>query len=155
MEFQNEMQKNVYRMLATWFADQIVSKQVLQLPMAPVFVVQQGSALVRIGVGALGDSEAAITVSANVVTDATLTPELLLFLLAHNHRSLFGAFGLNPENGVITLDHSIVGSTCDQNELMNSIAHICLTADELDDVIIEKFGGKTGLDVLTGVDDEA
>lgn len=152
MEFQNEMQKNVYRMLASWFADQIAAGKVHQIPSAPMFAVQQGSAIVRIGVGPLGDKEAAITVSATVVTGATITGELLVFLLAHNFRSLFGAFGLNPENGVITLDHSIIGSTCDQNELMNSIAHICLLADDFDDKIIEKFGGKTALDVLTGAE---
>jgi hypothetical protein len=150
MQFGNEMQKNVHTMLATWFANDIKSGAIRQVPDHPVFLFQQGSTVVHVGVNPFGNDEASITVGSNVVTGAQVTPELMAFLLAHNHGSLFGAFGVHPENGTITLDHSIVGSTCDQKELMVSISFVAAAADKLDDIIIGKFGGKSALAVYTG-----
>lgn len=150
MQFRNEMQKNVHAMLASWFANDIKSGAIQQLPDHPVFLLKQGSTVVHVAVNSLGEDEASITVGSNVVTGAQVTPELMAFLLAHNHGSLFGAFGLNPENRTITLDHSIVGSTCDQKELMVSISFVAAAADNLDDMIIGKFGGKSAVATYSG-----
>lgn len=150
MEFGNEMQKNVYAMLLNWFGADIQSGAVHRSPDQPMFFLQQGSTIVHVSVGALGEGEAVITVGARVVTGAQITAELMLFLLAHNSRSLFGAFGIDPDSGVITFDHSIIGSTCDQNELSASITAVAGTADQLDDAIIGKFGGKSALAMLAG-----
>lgn len=150
MQFGNEMQKNVHAMLANWFANDIKSGAIHTVPDRPAFLMRQGSTVVHVGVNALGDDEASITVGAPVVSGAQVTPELMAFLLAHNHGSLFGAFGVNPENGTITLDHSIVGSTCDQKELMVSVSFVAATADKLDDMIIGKFGGKSAVAMYSG-----
>lgn len=150
MEFRNEMQKNVYAMLASWFANDIKSGSIHQVADRPVFLIRKGSTVVHVAVNAFGEDEASITVGSSVVTGAQVTPELMAFLLAHNHGSLFGAFGLHPENRTITLDHSIVGSTCDQKELMMSISFVAGAADQLDDVIIGKFGGKSAVAVYSG-----
>lgn len=150
MEFKNEMQKNVHAMLGSWLAEPIKAGSVFAETDRPAFMVQQGSAIVRVSVGAIGDDEAAITVGSSVVSGAKITGELMAFLLAHNFRSMFGAFGINPETGTITFDHSIIGSTCDQKELLTSIAAVASTADQFDDPIIEKFGGKTALQIATG-----
>jgi hypothetical protein len=120
------------------------------VPDSPVFLLRQGSAIVHVVVNKIGDDEAAITVGANVVTGASITPELMMFLLSHNAGNLFGAFGINPKNGIITCDHSIIGSTCDQKELMTSITFVAGAADRYDDMIIEKFGGKSALAITTG-----
>jgi hypothetical protein len=150
MEFANEMQKNVHTMLSAWFADGIKAGQVHAVPDRPVFLINRGSALVHVMVNPMGEKEAAITVGAHVVTGAKITPELMAFLLAHNASALIGAFGVHPETGTITCDHSIIGSTCDQVELFASISFVSEVADKYDDVIIEKFGGKSGLAVATG-----
>jgi hypothetical protein len=149
MEFGNEMQKNVYAMLASWFASEIQSGTIRLVQDRPLFLLQQGSAIVQITVSAMGDSEAVITVGAGVVTGAQITPELMLFLLAHNSSTWFGAFGIDSKSGVISFDHSIIGSTCDQKELLTSISAVASTADALDDLIIEKFGGKSALVMVT------
>jgi len=150
MEFKNEMQKNVHTMLGNWFAPGLQAGAIHKSDDRPAFFVPQGSAVVVVQVGALGNDEASITVGAQVVTGANVTSELMAFLLAHNYGSLFGAFGVNPENGTITYDHSIVGSTCDKKELDASVMFVAQTADRYDDAIIEKFGGKSALSLATG-----
>jgi hypothetical protein len=150
MQFANEMQKNVHTMLANWFAGDLQSGAIMKSDDRPAFFVRQGSTVVVVSIGPLGDAEAAITVGAQVVVGAKITAELMAFLLAHNHGSIFGAFGINPENGTITFDHSILGSTCDQKELGTSISMVAATADRYDDAIIEKFGGKSALAVAQG-----
>jgi hypothetical protein len=150
MEFQNEMQKNVHAMLGNWFAADLQSGAIHKSDDRPAFFIRQGSAIVVVSVGAIGNDEASITVGAQVVTGARVTGELMAFLLGYNHGSLFGAFGMNPENGTITFDHSIVGSTCDHKELVTSISIVAMTADRYDDAIIEKFGGKSALALASG-----
>ncbi|MDO9461367.1 MAG: YbjN domain-containing protein [Alphaproteobacteria bacterium] len=149
MEFGNEMQKNVYAMLVSWFGPDIQAGAIRLIQDRPMFLLQQGSAIVQITVSAMGDGEAVITVGAGVVAEAQITPELMLFLLAHNSSTWFGAFGLDPQSGVISFDHSIIGSTCDQKELHTSISAVAGTADAMDDLIIEKFGGKSALAMVT------
>lgn len=150
MEFGNEMQKNVYTMVVSWLTGDIQAGHIQAAPDRPALYMQNGSAIMYVVVNAMGDDEAVITVGANVVTGAQLTPELLVFLLEHNRNTWFGAFGLDTENGVITYDHSIIGSTCDQKELFTSMSAVVRTADKMDDLIIEKFGGKSALAMVQG-----
>lgn len=150
MEFSNEMQKNVYAMLANWLAADIKAGTIQAADARPVFMARHGSTIMYVSVGALGDGEAAITVGANVVAGAQITPELMAHLLTYNNGSLFGAFGINPKDGTITFDHSIIGSTCDQKELGTSMAYVSATADRLDDELIAKFGGKSAIAIATG-----
>lgn len=149
MEFGNEMQKNVYAMLLSWFGNDIRAGAIQQIQDHPVFLLRQGSAIVQVTVSPVGESEAVITVGARVVTGAQITPELMLFLLSHNSGTLFGAFGIDAKDNTITFDHSIIGSTCDQKELLTSISSVAGTADAMDDLIIEKFGGKSALVMVT------
>lgn len=148
MEFGNEMQKNVYAMLLSWFGNDIRAGAIQQIQDHPVFLLQQGSTIVQVTVSPVGEGEAVITVGARVVTGAQITPELMLFLLSHNSSTLFGAFGVDAENSTITFDHSIIGSTCDQKELLTSISSVAETADKFDDLIIEQFGGKSALGMV-------
>lgn len=150
MEFGNEMQKNVYAMLNSWLASDIQSGSIRLVPDRPAFLMQMGSAVMYVSVGRLGDDEAVITVGANVVSGAQITGELMLFLLAHNRNSYFGAFGIDTDSGTITFDHSIIGSTCDKKELFTSMSEVVRTADRMDDIIIEKFGGKSALALAQG-----
>jgi hypothetical protein len=59
----------------------------------------------------------------------------------------FGAFGIDDEGDVI-FEHTIVGSTCDQKELESSVIHVARTADDYDDIIVEKWGGERALDQI-------
>lgn len=143
MEFGNEMQKNVYAMLASWFEADLQSGAIQRNDQQPSFVMHRGTAGMTVSVSPYGDDEAVINVCGWVVKGATVTPELMSFLLTTNRDTWFGAFGLDTKNDFITFEHSIVGSTCDKKELSTSMQAVINAADKYDEVIVGKFGGKS------------
>ncbi len=58
----------------------------------------------------------------------------------------FGGFSLDAD-GNILFEHSIVGSTCDLNGLEESVLAVLKVADDYDDKIVPRWGGKRGLDI--------
>jgi hypothetical protein len=57
----------------------------------------------------------------------------------------FGAFSLDKD-GDIRFQTSLIGSSCDQNELQTSLTAVLDVADEYDDRIIQTWGGKRASD---------
>ncbi len=141
MEFRNEMQKNVYVMVASWFEPDVQAGAIERNAERPSFVMRNGSTAMTISVNPYGDDEAVINVCGWVVKGAKVSPELMQFLLNTNRDLYFGAFGLDTKNDYVTFEHSIIGSTCDKKELYTSIHAVLSTADKYDDMIVEKFGG--------------
>jgi hypothetical protein len=146
MEFETEAQKACFEKVAPWITD-LFGGSVLRNPDRPVLGVVEGSAFAQIGVFPWGAEDATITTRAWVVTHAELGEELLLFLLRENGGMHFGAFGLDDE-GDIFFEHSIVGSTCDRKELESSVVAVLRTADEYDDRIVARWGGRRSLDQI-------
>lgn len=146
MEFETEAQKICFEKVAPWITE-LFGGSVLRNPDRPVLGVLEGSAFAQIGVFPWGGEDATITTRAWVVTDVELSDELLLFLLRENGGMHFGAFGLDDE-GDIFFEHSIVGSTCDRKELESSVVAVLRTADEYDDRIVERWGGRRSLDQI-------
>ncbi len=144
MEFRNEMQKNVYVMVSSWFESELKSGVIQRYENEPAFFVRSGSAGVRVSIAPYGDDEAAINVMSTVVKGANLTPELLGFLLTTNRENCwFGAFGIDGKGESITYEHTIIGSTCDRKELQTSMSAVLGAADKYDDMIVAKYGGKS------------
>jgi hypothetical protein len=48
----------------------------------------------------------------------------------------------NPANGWISFGYSIVGNDLDQNELLSAVYRTVFTANDLDNTLLQKFGGK-------------
>jgi hypothetical protein len=80
-----------------------------------------------------------------VVTGVENTPELLLHLLNENATLRFGAFGVD-EAGDIVFQHTILGQTCDKEELRTTIMAVISTADRVDDELVARFGGQRAID---------
>lgn len=146
MEFETEAQKACFEKVAPWIAE-LFGGSVLRNPDRPVLGVLEGSAFAQVGVFPWGAGDATITTRAWVVTDIELGEELLLFLLRENGGMHFGAFGVDDE-GDIFFEHSIVGSTCDRKELESSVVAVLRTADEYDDRIVARWGGRRSLDQI-------
>lgn len=109
------------------------------------YFAKKGSTLVGVRVLPWRDDDTIVYVSANVVEGADLTaPELLVALLEHNDQACYGAFGVSPD-GMITLHHSLLGSTLTKEELVPVVLEIARVADEWDDRIISEAGGKTAV----------
>ncbi|MEQ8223978.1 MAG: YbjN domain-containing protein [Candidatus Eremiobacterota bacterium] len=110
------------------------------------FTIKQGSAIIHIFVQDYGDTETLVKCRAYVVNGAELTHNLLKKLLLMNSEDLrFGKFGID-KNGYIVLDHVMLGSTLDKEELICSVKEIGMMADELDDMLVKQYGGKTAIE---------
>ena len=112
-------------------------------------IVGGGSAYARVAVHSLGDNHSTVAVLSPVVLDVEPSDELHRYLLEENGKLLFGAFSLSSD-GIVVLRHSILGDSLDPEELAASVDVVLTTADEYDDVIVERFGGRTALDEAAG-----
>ena len=144
MEFATEAQKACYERIKPW-VHELFGVFAYERPDFPVFGVAVGSAYSTTGVHPWGDDEATICTRAYVVTDVERTPDLMQYLLQQNGLMRFGAFGMD-ENGDIFFEHTILGSTCDKDELKASIMAVISVADSTDDEIMARWGGRRAID---------
>jgi hypothetical protein len=105
-------------------------------------ICQHGSTLVDVRVVQVGDS-VAVRSSAPVAVGTRLQPDLLRFLLEKNASIPFGAFGVDSRGTVVFAHTILASSSMDLAELSASVRSVLLTADEFDDRIVERWGGKT------------
>jgi hypothetical protein len=144
MEFKTEAQKKVYEKMR----DSLVTLfgEVNLTTMDEALVLQEGSTFVYARATAVGEKQASVEVFSYVVVDIEVTEALMRYLLEYNLKLVLGGFGLAiDENGkgVVVLTHTILGDTMDKEELYASVSAIARVADDLDDKIVEMFGGKT------------
>ena len=107
------------------------------------FYVRYGSTVLEIAVDAYGPEEAFVTVMAYCVQGARVDQNLLLGLLELNHHLPFGSFSLVGHD--IYFSHSLFGRSLQRTNLLGAIAAVANVADEYDDRIVAKYGGKTAL----------
>lgn len=144
MEFQSKVQQSCYEMIKPWMQE-LFEESLIISETEPVFFINFGSAVARTEVVPWGDSEAIIATRSQVVTNVEVTPDLLYYLLRENDSLYFGRFALDDTNDII-FEHSLVGSTCDQQELKTSVITVVKFADEYDDKIVNRWGGQRALD---------
>ena len=111
----------------------------------PTFYLRFGSAKVGVSVTAWGDDDAVIDVWSWVVTKVEVTDDLMEYLLRENYDRRFGALSLDKDND-IHYCHKIAGASCNKNELKASMMAVATAADEYDDVIKARWGGKRWFD---------
>jgi Putative bacterial sensory transduction regulator len=144
MKFENDAHKAAWEKIGPWMKELFgeFSRPRAELPMFDILV---GSAWVTVAVWPWRDDDAVITVFSMVVTGAEITPDLMKTLLEKNLDVRFGAFGLS-EQGAIVFQHAIAAASCDKSELRTSVMAVLHTADEMDDIIIQKWGGQRAID---------
>ena len=111
------------------------------------FALSHGSTQVMIVVRNFNEDEACIDCISHVVTGATVTADLMNFLLRKNSELHFGAFGLMFD-GTVTFAHSFSSKCLDAGELSISLKSVAMIADYYDDIIVELAGGKRAKDVI-------
>lgn len=144
MEFKTEAQKKVYEKMR----DSLVTLfgEVNLTTMDEALVLQEGSTFVYVRATAIGETQASVEVFSYVVVDMDVTEGLMRYLLEYNLKLVLGGFGLSIDEhgkGAVVLTHTILGDTMDKEELYTSVSAIARVADDLDDKIVEMFGGKT------------
>jgi len=143
VQFESPPQRACYTKIFPWM-DELFGESLQIHPDRPEFALTVGSALAQTLVLPF-QSDAVIATRAYVVRGVPATLEFFRYLLEQNDRMTFGAFGIDPE-GDVFLEHSIIGSTCDQPELEASILAVALLADHYDDEIANRWGGRRASD---------
>lgn len=121
-----------------------------------LYVVKQGSSYVMISVVPTpahgtdrSDVRAVVRVVAQVVSSVKPEPSLLRQLLILNGKLRFGAFAYSPDGDLILFTHSILGGAAmDPHELLATVHDVALIADEYDDRIVARYGGRRMQDVI-------
>jgi hypothetical protein len=145
MDFQTAAQKDCYEKVVPWLKE-LFGQFAQPHDEKPVIAVVLGSAMAQVGVYPFGSDGSSITTRAWVVRDVEVGSDLTDYLLHQNDSMRFGAFGLDRDNDVF-FEHTILGGTCDKEELNSSVTAVVATADRYDDELVARFGGKRGLDI--------
>jgi len=108
-----------------------------------------GSAVAVVRVAPAGTDDTWVSFLAPVVSGARLEPELFDYLLRKNADYAATKFHLNAANE-IWIQYSILGSILDARSCKLAIFFTMITADNEDDAIRARWGGKPASDVLLG-----
>jgi hypothetical protein len=113
------------------------------------FIVTHESAVTFVSVYPVNEDEDAdivIRCYSPMVKDVPLTPELTKWIAVEGQQFAFGGCYINPDddgkNCWVYFRYSIVGNDLDPNELISAVYRTVFTANDLDDMLKEKFGGK-------------
>lgn len=148
MEFKTAAQQACYEKVAAWMKELFGEMSVARDDM-PLIGVLIGSAYAQVVVHPWGDDDATVTTRAYVVIGAEMQPELVYFLLRQNANMRFGGFGVDGD-GDVFFEHTIVGSTCEKNELKASVMAVAITAGQYAPELVARWGGRRGVDLVAG-----
>ncbi len=141
MEAVTNYQRKVYEKLKDYieelFFDYFEDDQSLCL------YVRYGSTLIEVGVEYYSSEDVVVEMVAYCVQDIERKEPLLQRLLEINHLLPIGAFALVGNN--LFFSYKMLGSSLSRNSFFMAIKEVANTADEYDNKIVEKFGGKTAL----------
>lgn len=109
------------------------------------FVVFYGSTVLKISPIYVGD-HILVEIMAFVVQDVEPTPELMEHLLFLNYKIPVGAFSLVGKD--VFYSHTILADQLSGDALKTSLAVVADMADDEDDYITMKYGGKRAIEKL-------
>lgn len=112
------------------------------------YALSYGSSSVGVVVRGYTETDTMVEIMAQVVTGATITPQILTYLLRKNAELHFGAFGLLFDDTII-FTYSLPGANLDTSELEAAVTTVAVIADHYDDEIVKMAGGLRVSD-LTG-----
>jgi hypothetical protein len=110
----------------------------------PLMHVPHGSTFASIQVSPWADS-AVVRVTAHVARGVTVDAALLEELNRQNNQFVFGAF-LVDEDADVLFQQTILGPTIDEDELRHTVQAVLTTADQVDEQIVARWGGRRGMD---------
>jgi len=109
------------------------------------YAIPYGSSSVMIVVRPFTETDTMVEFMAQVVTDATITDELMRWLLRKNVELHFGGFGLLFDDTIV-FSYAIPGANLSTNEIEAAITSVSIIADHYDDEIVKMAGGKRAID---------
>lgn len=139
MAIADEVKNKVQRLLANKLGS-------IQIDKDGDFVFQHESAVVFIRVRQWADSHTVVTCNCPMLYEVPITADLCRWVAVQGQEFLFGSVSLTPlpdgKSGWLHFRHSLLGDDIDESELMNAVFVTASTANDLDNDLQEKFGGK-------------
>jgi hypothetical protein len=118
----------------------------LQLTATGDFSFQFGSARVFVNCTAFGDAgDTVVRVTAPVLFECKPSPDLYEHVATHADDYLFGHLSVQPQHdGTVSVmfTHILLGDFLDPEELKRAVGGVVTTADQIDDELKARFGGK-------------
>lgn len=78
--------------------------------------------------------------------EVPISPELFEWAATEGRQKWFGGVAVQKnadgKTAFVSYDHTLLGTTVDPDELSSAVNMVGWTADDLDDVVTTKFGGK-------------
>jgi hypothetical protein len=98
-----------------------------------------------------GDPRSLVRISCPIVRGVKPTPTLYEYLAREAPRLWFGTIRVwddevTPGMLTLTLGHTLLGDFLDEEELASAMDNVLGSANELDDVLQKRFGGKRWVD---------
>ena len=110
------------------------------------YVLGMESARVFVVPAWLDEQRSVCRVFAITNLDVPVTAELTSYLLGKNLDFVFGGFALDVEKGAVWFNHNLLGEFTEAEELVATIGAVATTADQFDDEIKARFGGRLFVD---------
>jgi hypothetical protein len=154
ISFRTRTQAEAYAEVRDWLEDLAADVEreltFVSYADAPMFGVTVGSAYVEVELAPHNwqyvdgeDEDALVIIRAILVVQANVNDECLRYLLRKNDEFVIGAFSLGVQDEIV-FSHALPFSYCDSSEELETyLALVCETADEQDDIIIDRWGGIT------------
>jgi hypothetical protein len=93
-----------------------------------------------------GNPRSLVRIWAPLGRDVPPTPELFKWAATEGQSKWFGSVtvveGEDGKNAFVMFDHALLGDFLDPAELVSAVNAIMYTADELDEIVHDRFGGK-------------
>lgn len=91
-----------------------------------------------------GEGSGVVLVFAITNVGLTPSPELYEFVALHTDDWVFGHLGLSVSEGsaAVVFSHTLLADRLDPEELHATVAAVAVSANEIDDKIKERFGGR-------------
>jgi len=107
------------------------------------FTFRQGSARIFISVHLFGEDKTTVKIVAPIVHDIPASPEAYKYVATEGSYK-FGHLSCSEKDGKIAIYfvHTLLGEFLDPEELKMATFLLARSADEVDDEIVGKFGGK-------------
>jgi hypothetical protein len=138
-----QTQQKVQRMLAASFNDVRLTKSGYSLPYgsSQVFVEVRDW-----GKDSKGEPQTLIYLWAPLGREVKITPELYKWAATEGQDKYFGSVHVYPKDdgstANVTFEHTLLGDFVDPMELETAVGMMFFSADALDDIVHDQFGGK-------------
>ena len=145
--FHTPCQEDVYKQMRQ-FLDELVDEHFDDAEHCD-FYVKFGSTLLEISITPFEEDNAVIEILAYCVQGVDPSAELMRELLALNSQLPLGGFSLLGTD--VFFSHAFIGRKLQPEQLIASLSSVAAIADEYDEKIVERYGGKTAIENLTNM----